>query len=85
MRNDIKNADMPAMPILGDSDNFLLYMQEINGGRNYGLTKREHFAGLDLQGICSNPNYDPDLAVNFVNAATDALRQADELLKVLEV
>ena len=47
-----------------------------------GLTKREYFAGLAMQGLCANsksprnqPKYLAELAVG----------QADELLKALEI
>ena len=40
----MNNADMPAMPSINEW-----------AGRKYlGLTKREHFAGLAMQGILSN-------------------------------
>ena len=39
----MKNADMPAMPIITS-----------NGINSLGLTKREHFAAMAMQGIVSN-------------------------------
>ena len=42
-----------------------------------GLTKREYFAAMALQGICANPNHIP------TNAAQGAVQQADELIKAL--
>jgi hypothetical protein len=52
----MNNADMPAMPQSGDN------IEQWNDPRNPsagtyfadGLTKREHFAGLAMQGILSN-------------------------------
>ena len=38
----MKNSDMPAMPVMDES--------EIHG-QHYGLTKREHFAALAMQGV----------------------------------
>jgi hypothetical protein len=45
---------------------------------DYGLTKREYFAGLAMQGYCSDPNVS-----NFDNTARDAVKQADALLEEL--
>ena len=36
---------MPAMPVMDESDIH---------GQHYGLTKREHFAAMAMQGIVSN-------------------------------
>ena len=53
----MKNADKPINPSLE-----LDYAESIIQGRNvffnqeFGLTKREHFAGLAMQGLISNPN-----------------------------
>ena len=45
-----------------------------------GLTKREHFAGLAMQGLLANPDYtDEKLRVTIY-----AVELADELLKQLE-
>ena len=40
----MNNGDLPIAPVLDDWENFVLFMDGIKGGRNYGLTKREHFA-----------------------------------------
>jgi hypothetical protein len=45
-----------------------------------GLTKREYFAGLAMQGLCACPN----LAISRVDLASESIKQADELLKQLE-
>lgn len=44
-----------------------------------GLTKREFFAGLVMQGLCANANY----TSSEQGYAKDALLQADALLEVL--
>ncbi len=46
----------------------------------YGLTKREYFAGLAMQGILSNPEFNN---LDIENSAVLAVNQADELLKQL--
>lgn len=67
----MKNSDMPAMPA---SD--ILYQK--------GLSKREYFAGLAIQGILANPNCEPTTVEHFCNIAEDALMSADTLLLALE-
>ena len=48
-----------------------------------GLTKREYFAVLALQGTCANQNYNATQELHFTNAAQDAVKQADALIKTL--
>lgn len=45
-----------------------------------GLTKREYFAAMAMQGLLSNPNWNLDEKY----AATEAIGQADALLRQLE-
>lgn len=45
----------------------------------YGLTKREYFAGLIIQGLLANPNNDG----NPKYTAIHAVEVADELIKEL--
>tara|TARA_R110000782_G_scaffold61049_5_gene125914 strand:- start:469 stop:681 length:213 start_codon:yes stop_codon:yes gene_type:complete len=66
----MNNSDMPAMPVSGDMRYDTTYS---------GLTKREHFAGLAMQGLLShNGNKDADVCASF------ALEFAHALLKALE-
>ena len=70
----------PAFPVADVVDhdrNFYSY-----GGP--GLTVREHFAGLALQAILANPNYDPPRRNKLDMMATDALAAADALLAAIE-
>ena len=79
----MKNADKPINPIFTDSGSPVsedrIYKSTITG-----LTKREYFAGLALQGTCSNQeflknlNADPNLVIKA------CIEIADELLKQLE-
>ena len=74
----MKNADMPAMPI------------ELNGFGQYapeaytGLTKREHFAAMAMQGIISAPagkfdvNSEVDIAYQSAVIADALLKELDE-------
>jgi hypothetical protein len=70
----MSNANTPASPV----------KPEIIQGNNQvhlGLTKREHFAGLALQGLCANSERTVDTESDLVR---DAISIADELLKQLE-
>ena len=67
----MKNSDKPAYPVKIASE----MLSEING-----LTKREYFAAMAMQGICSHnlANWsNGDIVINAVDIA-------DELLKQLE-
>lgn len=75
-------VSQPAFPLNGDK-----WQNEIGRGVGLdefkGLTKREYFAGLAMQGILSNPNNVPSSNVNFKLIAEDACLLADELLRQL--
>lgn len=66
----MNNADMPATPVL-------MKAGEVAKSEG-GLTKREYFAGLAMQGLAAGGGYD------FDKLAQDAARIADELLAELE-
>ena len=75
----MNNADMTAMP------------HEIVFGKGYpenydntGLTKREHFAGLAMQGMISSPIGKLKDVLDGAALAVNAVAQADALLKELE-
>ena len=84
----MNNKDMPAMPTptkkmyVGTDDDGKEILQTVNGGN--GLTKREHFAGLALQGILSNPTCKTGQDQWKECIARDALLIADALLSALE-
>ena len=68
----MKNADMPAMPVL--DDHISTHEAEIY----YGLTKFEECVFRAMQGLLSNPNkdYDPDgLAHDAVEIATAVMER----------
>lgn len=50
------------------------------GSGSYGLTKREHFAGLALQGLLANSDLTNEDASQY---AKDAVSLADKLLEAL--
>lgn len=51
-----------------------------NGEQQRGLTKREYFAGVALQGILAGDQYANE---DETRNARNAVRQADELIKAL--
>ena len=72
---DMKNADMPAMPTsLNESDS------QWAAAHTGGLTKREHFAGLVIQGLMNGRNF----RGGYSDLAETAVECADALLKALE-
>jgi len=80
---DIKNGDMPVNALTGYAyENF---ESAVNKSGSYnpecqGLTKREHFAGLAMQGILSHSFG----RVNPEGCAMASMQFADALLKELE-
>jgi hypothetical protein len=85
----MKNSDKPAYPLaercLQDDDG--LYV------RSNGLTKREYFAAMAMQGLLSNPEYIRQLeqSAKVISSfdsnnmlVRESLDMADELLKQLE-
>ena len=68
----MKNADKPINPVLTQNPSLI------------GLTKREYFAGLAMQGFCSNQEFLKNLNGD-PNLVTQAcIEIADKLLKQLE-
>ena len=79
----MKNADKPINPIvqeenIGQGGKILMCTE-------YGLTKREYFAGLAMQGLIAGRWACPDNVPNDVKTIVEqAVIHADELLKQLE-
>lgn len=57
---------------------------DLDGFDVLGLSKREVFAGMALQGILANRQYDPPRRKNLDGMAMDAVSAADELIIELE-
>ena len=82
----MKNADRPAAPMSNDA------YYEVAGklharewvGQGSGLTKREHFAGLAMQGLLSNEKLMGVIFKEDGSVAEVAILAADQLLKALE-
>ena len=77
-RYKMKNEDKPINPI---PEHFDKYQNE-----NIGLTKREYFAGLAMQGLISSCDWNFTCFNKDLIEATskNAIDLADELLKQLE-
>ena len=67
----MKNADKPINPVLTQSPS-------LQNETSLGLTKREYFAGLAMQGLLNNTAF----TVKFI--ASMSVQIAEELLKQLE-
>lgn len=70
----MNNADQPVYPLPSDVDSSKVEC--------IGLTKREHFAGLAMQGLLANPKQIADFT-DFEWIAQHAIGYADALLKEL--
>ena len=82
----MKNSDLPAMPNDTDPQTFGLIHKPGDMAlllkHNTGLTKREYFAALAMQGILSSLTADDDLSLTEL--ANCAVANADALLNRLE-
>lgn len=89
----MKNSDMPAMPTYdvietcsadGNEGPFLVT------DNNSGLSKREHFAAMAMQGMLANTDMmkvvmdSDEFASPWDDYAEQAIKQADALLAALE-
>jgi hypothetical protein len=72
----MKNADKPITPIYSEGEIYIT----TNEGSFEGLTKREYFAGLAMQGIMSRNT----VGMNDATISHKCVQIADELLKQLE-
>ena len=85
----MKNADKPINPLKGADDIFFnereeTYIKEVKP--LIGLTKREYFAGLAMQGLISSCDWNfTTFNKDLIEATSkNAIDLADELLKQLE-
>lgn len=72
----MENKDKPAFPIIFNSG-------QHDQLTEFGITKREHFAAMAMQGILSRAgNWDNVKDYGFIYR--ESIRHADELLKQLD-
>ncbi len=81
----MSNANMPANPVKGCDDRFIDDTEENKGWMeackpSIGLTKREQFAAMAMQGFAANPEQYSSVTI----MAEDSVRWADTLLKALD-
>ena len=76
----MNNADNPAMPIEINEYNYQA-LKSVPLGDLTGLTKREYFAAMAMQGLCANSIAGSHNKPS--NLAIDAVVYADALLKEL--
>lgn len=78
----MKNADRPAAPLSGNAyDDFAAYDGTSETSYNpecQGLTKREYFAGLAMQGLSLSGDTSSDIAKQSVDLADALLKQLEE-------
>lgn len=85
----MKNGSKPAYPLIGTNgipiDLTDKYGIEVTTNRASGLTKREYFAAMAMQGMLSanQPDDIPNDKFWFEILANDSILAADELLKQL--
>lgn len=77
----MKNADQPAHPVHGGYEDDDRRNQIIGGG----LTKREYFAAIAMQGLLTKlDHYDGEGNQAMSGLCYDAVSYADQLLRSLE-
>ena len=79
----MNNANMPAAPVIV-STTLWPEQSTLTSVGTTGLTKREHFAGLIMQGLISNHGNEgaeafASYAVEYANALLKALEARDDL------
>ena len=72
-----RNADLPAMP--QNNNETICHQTGTPNPMHSGLTKREHFAAMAMQGLCSSENMR-----HVADEARLAVEMADALLAELE-
>jgi hypothetical protein len=84
----MNNADMPAMPTEATLNREQDKLEEKQTNNNdfllFGLTKREHFAGLVMQGLCHAADSEGTWAHDADTVAIAATNYADALLAELD-
>lgn len=84
----MENKDIPAFPVqvTHRDDGIIVGIQTGNtSGFEMGLTKREYFAAMAMQGLLANKKTDlSGLRGSYDTVAKDAVMFADELLNHIE-
>ena len=86
----MENGKKPINPIVASNGFVTNEINYNNRGLN-GLTKREYFAGIAMQGLLSNPEFIKGGSFDFKSRGTEerlssiSTKLADELLKQIEI
>jgi hypothetical protein len=92
----MKNSDLPAMPVSEKIDDQVIAQAKASGViikheiQHQGLTKREHFAAMAMQGMLANTDmmkvviHSDEFASPWDDFAAQAVQQSDALLAALE-
>ena len=80
----MKNSDKSAYPVSVSSNDCgdVFWSHDIEGGE--GLTKREYFAGLAMQGFITGTEVPEGFSIAISGLATSSVEAADALLAELE-
>jgi hypothetical protein len=85
----MNNKNMPAMPLnptqAADLDAYIGFPDRFGIPTGLGITKREHFAGLAMQGLCHAVDSQGTWAHDAKTVAETAIRYADALLAELDM
>ena len=74
----MKNGKKPAFP-LGQAENF-----RWSDGTDMGISKREYFAGLAMQGLMTSQNQEGEWRHDIKTCAEISVKMADALLAELD-
>ena len=80
----MNNGDLPASPVDKESIPFLNQAAGVPAGYTAGLTKREHFAGLAMQGLIAGTDEKGECIYSQKGVVEGAVLFADALLAELE-
>ncbi|WP_374464166.1 hypothetical protein [Chryseobacterium sp.] len=76
----MENSNKPIYPQIGSTVNNENQLSEVYTDENLrGITKREYFAGLAMQGLMANNN-----SCSITHIVEMSIKTADELLKQLD-
>ena len=80
------DSNAPEQPLIAGNANAIIGNSALQNDTSLGLTKREYFAGLAMQGLISSCDWNVTIFNKDLIEATskNAIELADELLKQLE-
>ena len=85
--SEIKNGDMPSQPMGNSANGSVWTASDLGNGYAeqckpaFGLTKREHFAAMAMQGLLANSAH---YAISTIELTKESVELADVLLEELD-